>query len=164
MKYLPSTKQKRALAVLLGLIIVLICVSVIFIMSSFDGYKSNVISIRIVGFIKEEISLLQKLNENQFIENINFNIVLRKVAHFTEYFILYTVVFIALSFTKLNDKKKKLIPLFVTILFAASDEIHQTFVIARTPLVTDFIIDVLGALTAMKFVSIFKRRVKKTCN
>lgn len=88
--------------------------------------------------------------------------VLRKTAHFTEYFILCLLLHLALrSFRKtvregsgqalthaFSAKKAILFSWIGAAFYAATDEFHQLFVPFRTATVTDVLIDSSGALLA----------------
>ena len=69
------------------------------------------------------------------------------IAHFIEYFIL--TILILNIFEKITFKNF-LLTLIITILFAISDEIHQSFVINRSASFLDFLIDALAILVAIK--------------
>jgi VanZ family protein len=90
-------------------------------------------------------------------EIIFFHIVLRKLAHLTEYFISGILVFRA--FRNGSDKRQEwswaLSSIFVVLLIAASDEFHQTFVSTRTASLVDVGIDVFGGILAQG-VSVFR--------
>jgi VanZ family protein len=77
------------------------------------------------------------------------NYAVRKLAHFTEYAILTTLGYGALS-KALNQVSISALryALLVSILFAISDEFHQAFEPGRTSLITDVFIDSLGASVA----------------
>lgn len=158
---LKSKKPKKAILFLIGLIIIALSFAFIYKMSSQDGYRSNAVSKKIVSFFKEKVEFLDALNQNPYIESINFNVVIRKIAHFTEYFFLFLIIHIVLSLTKLNDRKNKLISFIICVLFAVTDEFHQLFVSGRTSKLTDIIIDSLGAFTAMQLTYVFKKREEK---
>jgi VanZ family protein len=85
------------------------------------------------------------------------NYAVRKLAHFTEYAILTTLGYRAWS-RALNQVPLSALryALLVSILFAISDEFHQAFEPGRTSLITDVLIDSLGAsvaaLITLKFV------------
>lgn len=64
---------------------------------------------------------------------------LRKIAHLTEYAILFILLARAM-------KKPLKFPLIVAILYAASDEIHQSFVPGRCLSLADFFFDSAGVL------------------
>ncbi len=72
---------------------------------------------------------------------------IKKSAHVIIYFIFAVWVYRSLRFTTLRQAQGKLI--FWTIvlvgLYAATDEIHQSFVPSRGPNLRDVVIDVIGA-------------------
>lgn len=69
----------------------------------------------------------------------------RKVAHFTEYFILY---YFAISVCKyyVDIKKARIYCLFVVLGYAISDEIHQYFIPGRAMAIRDVAIDFSGGV------------------
>ncbi len=71
--------------------------------------------------------------------------ILKKTAHITVYAVLY--YFIAQGFQKLNFKFEKvwLKIFFICLIYAISDEIHQSMVPGRTATITDVGFDSLGA-------------------
>jgi VanZ family protein len=72
------------------------------------------------------------------------NLIIRKLAHMTEYFILFMLVFNALK-TDLKFRKNLLISIVIIFAYAGSDEIHQSFVPGRACMFTDVLIDTAGA-------------------
>jgi VanZ family protein len=87
------------------------------------------------------------------------NYAVRKLAHFTEYGILTTLGYGA-CFKALNQVPLTALryALLVSILFAISDEFHQVFEPGRTSLITDVLIDSLGASVAAFFLLKFAVR------
>ncbi len=78
------------------------------------------------------------------------DMVLRKGAHLVEYAVLTFLLWRALS----NSFKIDLVWLYslsagISILYAISDEIHQSFVPTRGPRVMDVLIDSIGAVIAL---------------
>ncbi len=75
---------------------------------------------------------------------------IRKAAHFTEYFILFQLFFLALWGKKVKAqngwKRVALTALLLSFLYASSDEFHQTFIPKRTGLFSDVLIDTSGAV------------------
>ena len=71
--------------------------------------------------------------------------VVRKVAHFTEYFILY---YFSISVCKyyVDIKKARIYCLFVVLGYAISDEIHQYFIPGRAMAIRDVVIDFSGGV------------------
>lgn len=86
--------------------------------------------------------------------NAGLDFIFKKLAHIFVYAVLYILYYRAI-----NEKRKQkewLLPLVLTIAYAISDEIHQTFVASRTPTLRDVGFDTLGAVVAM--LKIHKRR------
>lgn len=79
------------------------------------------------------------------------NFIVRKVAHFTEYMILYILLFRALT-ENLKFKKSLMISVLIVFLYACSDEIHQYFILGRTARIRDVIIDTCGGTFALILV------------
>jgi len=80
------------------------------------------------------------------------DLVLRKLAHMTEYAILFCLFYRSLKkTTAFPQKRSLLLALILTILYAATDEYHQTFVLGRAGRVIDVGIDSLGALGGLIF-------------
>jgi VanZ family protein len=90
----------------------------------------------------------------------------RKLAHFTEYAILGFLAVRAFS----NSHKPFLrrhwfvITLILVVIYALSDEYHQSFVPSRTASIFDSLIDVAGGLTALTVSYFWKRRSQPNQN
>lgn len=78
-------------------------------------------------------------------------LVLRKAAHMLAFGLLARLSFRALQGARPSWPRGRLFAasLFFTVLYAASDEWHQTFVPTRTGSVRDVAIDTVGAVVAM---------------
>jgi len=79
----------------------------------------------------------------------------RKAAHFTEYFILYILIFNALH-NDLNKKTALFYSLILVFLYASTDEYHQLFIPGRSGRLRDILIDTSGGtlgLILMKLLS-----------
>jgi VanZ family protein len=73
----------------------------------------------------------------------------RKTVHFLEYAILFGLYFRALgNTTKLSLPKTYFLSFVLALLYAISDEFHQTLVAGRTGLPRDVLIDGAGAAAA----------------
>jgi VanZ family protein len=88
------------------------------------------------------------------------DIILRKIAHATEFGILNYLIFLALANFKLSAKKSLLFALILAFLYAASDEFHQSFVPGREMAGIDFLVDATGATLSfyLIWISRFKER------
>jgi VanZ family protein len=70
--------------------------------------------------------------------------IMRKLAHITEYALLTAVPFRALRVHTARKARALLIAVFVAILYAFSDEWHQTFVAGRQASLRDVGLDIVG--------------------
>lgn len=92
--------------------------------------------------------------------------IVRKTAHFVEFFILGTFVMLTMtSFTNKGFKKISL-PLFIGIFIPVIDEYIQVFSNGRTSSIKDVLLDFSGSLTGIVLVCILfyviKRKRKNT--
>ena len=74
--------------------------------------------------------------------------IVRKAGHFTEYFILYVLLYRAINKNKEVDIKVFIGALLIVFLYACSDEFHQVFVPGRGPAFRDVLIDTCAGLLA----------------
>jgi VanZ family protein len=72
----------------------------------------------------------------------------RKVVHFGEYALLAFLLWRALS-TRMSARTATLVALAIASAYAATDELHQTFVHGRHGTPVDWLIDTSGAALAM---------------
>jgi VanZ family protein len=94
-------------------------------------------------------------------ENLAFaHFLTRKAAHFTEYAILAYLAARAFanSSAKTLHRRWFLISLSLVVLYALSDEYHQSFVASRTASIYDSLIDMSGGLTALLLYALKRRR------
>ncbi|MBU3191767.1 VanZ family protein [Clostridium bowmanii] len=80
--------------------------------------------------------------------------IVRKAAHFTEYFILYMLLFRAINTKEKWNIKVFIWGLVIVFLYACSDEFHQAFVPGRGPAFRDVMVDTCGGLIAFLFLYI----------
>lgn len=119
-----------------NLIIVIIWMLIIFIMSSFNSTQSSNQS----NFIVDIIANIFNITNTS-----TLSIIIRKLAHYTEYLILGILVI------NLNNNKNKglYLSMIVCLLYAISDELHQSFAPGRSCQLVDVTIDFIGALTGI---------------
>ena len=72
------------------------------------------------------------------VDSYAIDFVFKKIAHFIEYAILSVLIYRATKNLKLS--------IILSILYAISDEFHQSFVPGREPRVRDVIIDSVGSV------------------
>ena len=129
----------------------------------FSNQKATVSTNLSDGFIDKTIIKIYEVfkgdvhaQEKQIIQKY-FSRPIRKLAHFTVYFILGVLVFYTLK----TYGMKTSLPYFsilICILYAMSDEIHQLFVIGRSGEFWDVVLDSLASSVA---IIIFNRKSNK---
>lgn len=102
----------------------------------------------------DEISI-QALGAAHFLEFF-----IRKAAHFLTYFVLGFLLYRALSYHFLNNRLTFMSSWFLTILYAISDEVHQSFTPNRTPHVEDVMIDAAGGLIGITLALFIYRKIR----
>ena len=85
----------------------------------------------------------------------NADFLIRKAAHFTEYFIFYFLIFNAIN-EDMYFNTSLLLALVITFLYAALDEFHQSFVPGRGPSFKDVLIDTSGGFVCLLIIYIRK--------
>jgi VanZ family protein len=121
---------------------------VIFFLSHQPADTSGALS----GALLEKLFLIIRLFEKML--NITFDreilhFILRKGAHFTAYFILGALLMIALANNNSDMRKVFYQGLLIAMIYAITDEFHQTFIPGRAGQVQDVLIDTAGAATAL---------------
>lgn len=95
----------------------------------------------------------------EFIFKGSANIIIRKLGHFTEFFILYLLIFNALI-VDFKYNKTIWITLMLVFIYACLDEIHQMFVPGRYAAIGDVLIDTGGGVLCMLIKNISKKWFK----
>ncbi|HBU69759.1 MAG TPA: hypothetical protein DEE98_05185 [Elusimicrobia bacterium] len=78
-----------------------------------------------------------------------WDLILRKAAHAFEYFVLFALSFRAFKAGAVSGRKLFFFAFVFTVLYACSDEFHQSFVADRVGSVKDVGIDSFGALLGL---------------
>ena len=91
------------------------------------------------------------------------NFLFFKSLHVAEYAILFLLIFRGFyrSFKKLSLKYVLWFSILLTLTYAISDEIHQTFVPTRTGSLTDVFIDSVGIFLAKYYTETYIENLKK---
>lgn len=61
----------------------------------------------------------------------------------------------------IKEKNRLIITLTTGIIYASSDEIHQSFVPGRSPMITDVVIDTMGVILGILLIILGKKIIKK---
>ena len=123
----------------LSVILVIIWMIVIFMFSSYNG---NISSIQSDGIVAMLARLIHYTGDIDILR-----VIVRKMAHFTEYLILGILVINACKYNSVKDIIK--LSILICILYASLDEIHQLFIQGRGGRIFDVLIDTLGSLTGI---------------
>ena len=144
---------------IIKILLVVIWMGVIFSFSSDNknasDNKSSSVIITIYHFFSDKE--LTKLEEKQIIEKYAYPI--RKIAHFTEYFILGLLVISLISEYTIINKKAIIIGIIICLLYAISDELHQLFTSGRSARVFDVLVDTSGSTTSILIYTFIKNKL-----
>jgi VanZ family protein len=111
-------------------------------MKFFTYWIPVVVWMTIIFFLSSRESVL--VSDQQTVNFIFF-----KTLHVIEYFLLYVIIFRGFKNTVRMQKENMFwAALIITVLYAATDELHQQFVPTREGKVRDVIIDAFGASLA----------------
>jgi len=82
-----------------------------------------------------------------------YDFIFKKTAHMFVYAVLYLLLFRAYKKTSSQKitKKHYLVPIFISLLYALTDEFHQSLVPGRHPTIRDAGYDMLGVLTVLLY-------------
>ena len=142
--------------VLRGILIVLLLCTfyIIFGFSSQDGEKSGGISKKITGFILEKSSKYNSLEQMKKEEvSKRTERIIRKIAHFSIYTLVgFLLMALFSTYESIKRKYQIYISAIIGILYAISDEIHQSFTPGRGPKITDVFIDSFGVFFGMTVI------------
>ena len=143
------------------IILLIVTFRIIFGFSSQNGEKSGTISRQITEFVTKDIKAIQKLEKSK--KEIILNKIehfIRKLAHFSLYTVVGILVMSLMSTYKIEQIKRISISLLTGVLYAISDEVHQSFVPGRGPQVLDVLLDssgvLVGILISMAFFVVLK--------
>ena len=138
-------------------IAVISCMLAIFIFSSQEANVSDKTS---SGFI-ELIVRLFDFKKNLTPEKAAFltdklSVMVRKTAHFMIYALLGFLISNLAFVYGIYKKKGTEITVFTSLLYAISDEVHQTFVIGRSGQISDVCLDTAGAFCGLIFAGLIR--------
>ncbi len=130
---------------------VLLWMVLIFFLSHQDGNRSSETSEWVL-----HLFMALGLTESR-IESWNLGFWVRKTAHFTEYLILTLILFKWLS-GKMKGKSALFISWITAVLYACTDELHQSFIPFRTATPFDVGVDALGGMLAVAIIFFFRNK------
>ena len=141
---------------IIKLLFVIVVMVTIFMFSNQEATESQALSVNVVYKTKEIITNKKdNCSNNKCIES-NYNKIIRKVAHFTLYFILGISVYLFIK-EYIDDKRLIIITILICLLYATSDEIHQLFVPGRSFQLLDILIDTIGSICSIIMIRIINK-------
>lgn len=137
-----------------SLILLIVWLAVIFVFSNMNGDRSSDLS---KNFI------LSILGDSTFSKD-SFDIVhliVRKLAHIIEYFILCILTYNYLRFYIHKEKYLYLLSLLFCFICSSLDEVHQLVVNGRSGKITDIFIDGLGIVLSLIVINVCIKNAAK---
>ncbi len=131
--------------------------AVIFYLSHQPAEESNALSSGITEMI---IVFLKGILPDTELDLRELNYYVRKNAHFVAYFILSLLTMNAFGRSGVKGRKRIIRTMFICVLYAITDEIHQLFIPGRAGLVKDVFIDSLGAAAGAVVYTLGQRLLK----
>lgn len=123
----------------------------IYLLSAETGDQSGSLS---DGILLSIAKLLKISDTKAFVDTFGFFI--RKLAHFSEYFILYILTYEC--FKEYNCPKLIVMSVLFCVLYASFDEFHQLFVDGRCGQLSDVIIDSSGSIVSCFLWRLVKKK------
>lgn len=131
----------------LAWLLVLLWMGLIFSFSSqnadISGQISGSTTSKIIAVIYPGFDSLSSDEQAEIIHTAE--LIVRKIAHLAEFFILSALIIIALLFNDFLPINRAILAVLISLLYAATDEIHQLFSSGRACRLSDVLIDTLGA-------------------
>lgn len=134
---------------------VLLWMALIFFLSSQQGPASGGLSSGITEMVMGSIEGALPFWE---INPDVFHTFIRKCAHFMAYLVLAVLALFALRRSGVRGSRSAIGAFIIAVLYAASDEYHQSFVPGRGPSVMDVFIDSAGAAVGIGLYCLVKKR------
>ena len=158
--------MKRTLFRITMLILLGLTFISIFNFSNQDGKASSRLSKKVARKIVDVFPYTKNLSEktkNKIVEKTQP--IIRKGAHLSIYTLVGIFIMSFISTYKIHLKYKFLISILVGLVYASSDEIHQSFIPGRTASVIDVGIDtsgvLLGIILVLIIISVYKSLTEK---
>lgn len=142
--------SRKKLQKFLAWLALLVWMGVIFYFSHQSGDASMQLSDGILDSFK---SLFQN-----FLDYHTLSYIVRKIAHFTEYFILGLLIYHLVKQYRVISKIEIIWMILFCVIYAMSDEFHQVFIGGRSPKVFDVIIDSLGSSLSILILQLLQKR------
>ena len=156
-----QTGSRTKLKAVLRFIPMVIMMVIIFFFSTMQGDESSETS---GVFLKALTELVEGISKKALdTETLGaLHIIIRKLAHFTEYAMLGVAIMYAIWYKWNSHRFPYLLPELIAMAYATTDEIHQYFVPGRYGTWSDVLIDSCGAAFGiLLYYLVWKRKTEK---
>ena len=126
----------------------------IYCLSGQDGISSSGLSTKLLTIIANYLNNFISIDVALFVKE--FSLLFRKLAHFSEYFILFVLTYEC--FKEYKIKNVLIVAIVFCVVYACFDEFHQLFVDGRSGQIIDVLIDSSGVLTSSVFWHLLFKR------
>lgn len=133
--------------------------ALIFFLSSQVANESSNTTNFVINYIYKLYCLVAKEPLDIYSFAYTVFIPVRKLAHFSEFAILGGLMYINVK--DFNIKNLMLLSIFLSLLYAISDEVHQIFVPGRAAMITDVLIDLCGIVIGVVIAHLISKRCRK---
>lgn len=142
-----------------NIVILILWMIVIFLFSQDPGASSSDKSDTIATFI---VNVISNITGNDYSDTLSEKIencvfIVRKSAHFLEYFILGVLIINVLKDYKVLSIKIFILSILFCLLYAISDEVHQLFIPQREGRVLDVLIDTSGSIIGVSIYCLINK-------
>lgn len=149
-------KKKLCIRTVFAILVIGIMAAV-FLFSSQSGGESNHLS---KGILEHILNFFHISTDPLKLDQ--YNLVLRKIAHFSLYFLLGAGAMGFLLTTPLKKKYCFVLSLLFCVLFAATDEYHQFLLGTRNGNALDVLLDSMGAMVGVGVIGVWgKEKLSK---
>lgn len=145
---------------IISTILLILWMVIIFIFSNQNAITSEKVSDKVTSKTLTTVSEVTGKNlsdtrRKELVENSRFMV--RKMAHFTLYFILGIIVYTTL--VSYNIPKNKIIyTIILCFIFSLLDEFHQLFTMGRTSRMFDVFIDTSGSIVSSMLIFMLRHK------
>ena len=146
-------KKLKMIIRVVSIAMILFITSTIFSFSSQNAEKSSSVSGKVAEKIIEIQPKYKNITEQKKTELVElYQHPVRKMAHFTIYTLLGVAIMAFICTYDLKNKNRIIISIVLGAVYAASDEIHQTFIEGRSGQITDVLLDTFGVCVGIMIV------------
>lgn len=133
-----------------SLFVLILWMCFIFYMSGMNGVESKMISSSFVMTISKILNV-----NDSYLFISQYELLFRKIAHVSEYFILCLLLYNYLKYIVISNKIY-LYSAVISSIYSISDEFHQSFISGRGSTYIDVLIDMVGICLALIIIIVFK--------